>query len=63
MRTTATIDDEVFNEVLALCPNMKPKDLFNHVFKAYLDNEARMRLIRMGGKAPNAPDAPPRRCF
>jgi Arc/MetJ family transcription regulator len=60
MRTTVTIDDNLYSEVSAYMPEASPRELFESVLKDYLRQRAYERLIAFGGSDPDA-DIPPRR--
>lgn len=62
MRTTATIDDDLFNQALELTgPNTKTNDLIRKAFETYVRVEAAKRLSALGGAAPKMKDIPRRR--
>jgi metal-responsive CopG/Arc/MetJ family transcriptional regulator len=53
MRTTVTIDDELFNKALEMAdPNMDRSDIFREVFKTFVQVQAAKRLIALGGSTP-----------
>jgi hypothetical protein len=50
MRTTVTIDDELFDKALEMAdPNMDRADIFREVFKTFIRVQAAKRLIALGG--------------
>ncbi|MEP6719851.1 MAG: type II toxin-antitoxin system VapB family antitoxin [Variovorax sp.] len=54
MRTTVTIDDELFDKALEMAdPNMDRADIFREVFKSFIRVQAAKRLIALGGSAPD----------
>lgn len=63
MRTTVTIDDDLYKQALDLSePGLeKPSDLFHEAFKTYVRVQAARRLAALGGKAPDMKDIPRRR--
>ena len=62
MRTTLTIDDELFAKALALAePGMEKSDLFKECFKAFIQRQAARRLAALGGQAADIELAPRRR--
>lgn len=62
MRTTVTIDDELYEAALELAdPNMDKADLFREAIKMFVRVKAGQRLISLGGKAPDMQDIPRRR--
>lgn len=61
MRTTVTIDDELYDKALALAdPAMDKADLFREAVKAFVQVRAARRLAALGGLAPDMADAPRR---
>jgi Arc/MetJ family transcription regulator len=62
MRTTVTIDDELYERALELAdPNMDKADLFREAIKTFIRVQAGHRLAALGGKAPNMKSIPRRR--
>jgi len=54
MRTTVTIDDELFNKALEMAdPNMDRSEIFREVFKSFIQMQAARRLIALGGSTPD----------
>jgi Arc/MetJ family transcription regulator len=62
MRTTVTIDDELYEKALAMAgPEMDKADLFREAIKTFVRVQAAKRLAALGGSAPGTPDIPRRR--
>ena len=62
MRTTVTIDDELYEKALAIAdPTMDKADLFREAIKTFVRVQAAKRLAALGGKAPDIQDIPRRR--
>ena len=62
MRTTVTIDDELYEKALAVAdPTMHTGDLFREAIKTFVRVQAAKRLAALGGKAPDMQDIPRRR--
>ena len=62
MRTTVTIDDELYEKALAVAdPTMDKGDLFREAIKTFVRVQAAKRLAALGGKAPDMQDVPRRR--
>lgn len=54
MRTTVTIDDELYQQALALAePGMDKAELFREAIKTYIRVQAARRLAALGGTAPD----------
>ncbi|RZM03015.1 MAG: type II toxin-antitoxin system VapB family antitoxin [Variovorax sp.] len=54
MRTTVTIDDELFDKALEMAdPDMDRADIFREVFKTFIRVQAAKRLIALGGSTPD----------
>ena len=54
MRTTVTIDDELFDKALEMAdPNMDRSEIFREVFKSFIQVQAAKRLIALGGSTPD----------
>ena len=61
MRTTVTIDDELYAEALELAdPDMDKADLFREAVKTFVRVRAAKRLAALGGTAPSMEDVPRR---
>ena len=59
MRTTVTIDDELYEKALAVAdPTMDKADLFREAIKTFVRVQAAKRLAAPGGKAPDIQDIP-----
>jgi Arc/MetJ family transcription regulator len=54
MRTTVTIDDELYSKALELAdPAMDKSDLFREAIKTFIRVRAAQRLAASGGTAPD----------
>lgn len=61
MRTTVTIDDELYKQALEIAdPDMDEADLFREAVKTFVRVQAAKRLAALGGSAPDMPDVPRR---
>ena len=57
MRTTVTIDDELYQRALDVAdPEMDKGDLFREAMKVFVRVQAGKRLAALGGKAPGMKD-------
>ena len=62
MRTTVTIDDELYEKALAAAdPSMDKADLFREAMKTFVRVQAAKRLAALGASRPGMPDVPRRR--
>jgi len=62
MRATITIDDELFDEAMALAePGMDKAELVREAVRTFVRVQAARRLAALGGQAPNMQAAPRRR--
>lgn len=62
MRTTITIDDELYQRALDVAdPGMNKSDLFREAMKVFVQVQAGKRLAALGGKAPTMKTVPRRR--
>ena len=62
MRTTVTIDDELYEKALAVAdPSMDKSDLFREAIRTFVRVQAAKRLAALGGSAPEMLDVPRRR--
>ncbi|HRP95617.1 MAG TPA: type II toxin-antitoxin system VapB family antitoxin [Rhodocyclaceae bacterium] len=62
MRTTVTIDDELYQQALELAdPAMDRADLFREAVKTFVRVQAAKRLAALGGTQPEMQDVPRRR--
>jgi metal-responsive CopG/Arc/MetJ family transcriptional regulator len=62
MRTTLTIDDQLFAKAAALAePGMDKSELIRECVKAYVQRQTARRLAALGGAAPDIKLAPRRR--
>lgn len=62
MRTTVTIDDELYNRALEVAdPSMDKADLFREAIKTFVRVRAAQRLAALGGAAPDMSEIPRRR--
>ncbi|WP_026355191.1 type II toxin-antitoxin system VapB family antitoxin [Massilia niastensis] len=61
MRTTVTIDDELYAKALDMAdPEMDKADLFREAIKTFVRVQAAKRLAALGGSSPAMPDVPRR---
>ena len=62
MRTTLTIDDELYARALALAePGMERSELFRECVKAFIQRQSARRLAALGGQVPEMELAPRQR--
>ena len=62
MRTTLTIDDQLFAKAVALAePGMEKSELIRECVKAFIQRQTARRLAALGGMAPDMELAPRRR--
>jgi Arc/MetJ family transcription regulator len=62
MRTTVTIDDELYEQALAVAdPAMDKADLFREAMKTFVRVQAGRRLAALGATNPKMADVPRRR--
>lgn len=62
MRTTLTIDDQLFAKAVALAePGMEKSELIRECVKAFIQRQTARRLAALGGMAPEMELAPRRR--
>jgi hypothetical protein len=62
MRTTVTIDDDLYNMALELAdPAMDKADLFREAVKTFVRVHSAKRLAALGGAMPEMADVPRRR--
>ena len=62
MRTTVTIDHELYEKALELAdPGMDKADLFREAVKTFIRVRAGRRLAALGGSIPDMEEAPRRR--
>lgn len=62
MRTTVTIDDDLYRRALEVADaDMDKGDLFREAMKTFVRVQAGKRLAALGGKAPSMKDVPRRR--
>lgn len=62
MRTTVTLDDELYQKALELAdPEMNKADLFREAISTFIRVRAAHRLVALGGAAPAMEDIPRRR--
>lgn len=53
MRTTVTLEDEIYDKALAMAdPGMDKADLFREAVKTFIRVQSGRRLAALGGKAP-----------
>jgi Arc/MetJ family transcription regulator len=61
MRTTVTIDDELYDKALEVAdPAMDKADLFREAIKTFVRVQAAKRLAALGGSMPTMADVPRR---
>ena len=61
MRTTVTIDDELYQQALSMAePGMDKAELFREAIKVFVRTRAAKRLAALGGSAPEMQDIPRR---
>jgi Arc/MetJ family transcription regulator len=62
MRTTLTIDDQLFAKAVALAePGVEKSELIRECVKAFIQRQTARRLAALGGLAPDMELAPRRR--
>ncbi len=62
MRTTVTIDDDLYQRALEVAePGLEKSDLFRAAIQTYIRVQAAKRLAALGGRAPTMQDVPRRR--
>lgn len=62
MRTTLTIDDELFAKAVELAePNIEKSELLRECVKAFIQRQTARRLAALGGRVPEIELAPRRR--
>ncbi len=62
MRTTLTIDDELFAKAVALAePGMERSELLKECVRAFIQRQTARRLAALGGQVPGMEPAPRRR--
>jgi metal-responsive CopG/Arc/MetJ family transcriptional regulator len=62
MRTTVTIEDELYEKALAMAePGMEKSELFREAIKTFVLIQAAKRLAALGGSMPDIKDVPRRR--
>lgn len=62
MRTTVTIDDELYNKALEVAdPSMDKADLFREAIKTFVRVRAAKRLAALGAATPEMSEVPRRR--
>jgi Arc/MetJ family transcription regulator len=61
MRTTVTIDDDLYAKALEMAdPDMDKADLFREAIKIFVRVQAARRLAALGGASPGMPEVPRR---
>lgn len=54
MRTTVTIDDDLYNQALEIAdPDMDKSELFREAIRTFVRVQAAKRLASLGGSAPD----------
>ena len=62
MRTTLTVDDDLFAQAVALAePGIERSELLRECVKAFIQQQSARRLAKLGGRAPDIELAPRRR--
>lgn len=62
MRTTVTLDDELYQKALEVAdPQMDKSDLFREAVKTFVRVQAAKRLAALGGTMPEILEVPRRR--
>ncbi len=62
MRTTLTIDDELFAKAVELAaPGTEKSELIRECVKAFIQRQTARRLAALGGQAPDIESVPRRR--
>lgn len=62
MRTTVTIDDELYEKAMEVAdPEMNKADLFREAISTFIRVRAANRLAALGGTAPTMEEIPRRR--
>jgi Arc/MetJ family transcription regulator len=62
MRTTLTIDDELFAKAVSLAqPGIEKSELIRECVKAFIQRQTARRLAALGGQAPDIELVPRRR--
>jgi Bacterial antitoxin of type II TA system, VapB len=62
MRTTLSIDDELFNKALSLAdPDISKAELLKECVQAFIQRQTARRLAALGGQMPEVEAAPRQR--
>lgn len=62
MRTTLTIDDQLFAKAVSLAdPGIEKSELMRECVRAFIQRETARRLVALGGQVPEIDVAPRRR--
>lgn len=62
MRTTVTIEDELYEQALEMSdPGMDKAELFREAIRTFIRVQAGRRLAALGGREPKMRDVPRRR--
>jgi hypothetical protein len=62
MRTTLTIDDQLFDKAISLAqPGMEKSELIRECVKAFIQRQTARRLAALGGEVPEIELVPRRR--
>jgi Arc/MetJ family transcription regulator len=62
MRTTITIDDELFRQAVEVAdPGMDKAEIVREAMRVFVRVQSGKRLAALGGAAPRMPDIPRRR--
>lgn len=63
MRTTVTIDDNLYQQALEMAdPDMDKAEIFREAMKTFVRVQAAKRLAALGGSAPEMESIPRRTC-
>lgn len=64
MRTTVTIDDELYNKAISLADSdMDKAELFREAMMTFVRVQAAKRLAALGGKSPDMQPVPRRKAL
>ena len=61
MRTTVSIDDELFDKAIQLCePGIDKSEIIRQAMRTFVRVQSAKRLAALGAKSPNMEDIPRR---